>query len=148
MHPTFRPAVPGDMPRLLDSMAELYGQDRIPFDAHRATAALTALLAEPTMGRAFVLEVEATRVGYVIITFGYSLEYGGRDAFIDELFISSPHRRQGLGTAALEFALDLCRSLAIHAVHLEVDQANLEAHTLYRRLGFEDHPRHLMTHRL
>ena len=42
-------------------------------------------------------------VGYLVLTLGYSLEYGGRDAFIDEVYIRSSYRGRGIGTAALTF---------------------------------------------
>jgi ribosomal protein S18 acetylase RimI-like enzyme len=145
---TFRPVSAADFPVLLAHMSELYAQDKIPFDPARARAALSGLVADPTLGRALGIWLDGTIVGYVILTFGYSLEYGGRDAFIDELFISEPFRNQGLGTAAIEFAANLCRSEAIQALHLEVDHTNPRAHALYRRAGFEDHERHLMTRRL
>lgn len=129
-------------------MAQLYAQDKIPFSPRRAENALAALIADPSLGRAILLRVGTACAGYLILTFGYSLEYGGRDAFIDELFIDSEYRDQGLGTAALLYASDLCRQLGIHALHLEVDHTNPRAHALYRRQGFEDNERHLMTRRL
>ncbi len=31
-------------------------------------------------------------VGYVVLTFDYGLEYGGREMFIDELYVRASHR--------------------------------------------------------
>jgi len=36
------------------------------------------------MGRVWLIQYQGQVIGYVILTLGYSLEYGGRDAFIDE----------------------------------------------------------------
>jgi ribosomal protein S18 acetylase RimI-like enzyme len=79
------------------------------------------------------------------LTFGYSLEYQGRDAFIDELYIDVAHRNQGIGSKTLQFALAACRELDINAIHLEVEPTNAAGLSLYRRFGFEDHDRKLMT---
>jgi GNAT superfamily N-acetyltransferase len=54
-------------------------------------------------------------VGYLVVTLGYSLEYGGRDAFVDEVYIRSTHREKGIGTAALTFAEEQCRVLGVRA---------------------------------
>jgi diamine N-acetyltransferase len=81
------------------------------------------------------------------VTIGYSIEFGGRDAFLDELFVSADSRGRGLGTRALEVAAEACREAGIVALHLEVDHANTAAQRLYRRHGFVDHDRYLMTRR-
>ena len=85
------------------------------------------------------------RAGYLILTFGFSLEYGGRDAFIDEFFIATPHRGRGLGKAALEEVARLAPGLGVHAIHLEVADNNHGAESLYSRQGFYRHNRRLMT---
>ena len=38
--------------------------------------------------RGIRLEAAGKAVGYAAVTFGYSLEFGGRDAFLDEFFLS------------------------------------------------------------
>jgi ribosomal protein S18 acetylase RimI-like enzyme len=35
--------------------------------------------------------------------------------------------------------------LGVHTLHLEVERKNVRAHHLYRKMGFEDHDRYLMT---
>jgi hypothetical protein len=40
-------------------------------------------------------------MGYVGLTLGYSLEFEGRDAFIDELYFQEPFHGQGIGAKAL-----------------------------------------------
>ena len=45
----------------------------------------------------------------------------------------------------MDFALKTCRELGISAVHLEADHFNVRGHEFYKRLGFKDHERHLMT---
>ena len=76
---------------------------------------------------------------------GYSIEYGGRDAFIDEVYIRAAYRGQGIGRQAMMFAETQCRALGVRALHLEVARDNTNAHALYRKVGFVDHDRYLMT---
>jgi ribosomal protein S18 acetylase RimI-like enzyme len=80
-----------------------------------------------------------------VLTLGYSLEYHGRDAIIDELYIIEEYRGQGIGTRAIELAAKESRSLGIKALHLEVERKNTNAQHFYRKIGFEDHDRYLLT---
>ena len=64
---------------------------------------------------------ERLAIGYLVLTIGYSLERGGRDAFIDELYVRAERRGRGLGALAVATAEAAARRLGVRAVHLEVD---------------------------
>lgn len=83
--------------------------------------------------------------GYIVLTFGFSLEYHGRDALVDEIYLRERFRGQGTGTRGLQFIEGVCRELGIRALHLEVERANIIAQSVYRRAGFVDHDRYLLT---
>jgi ribosomal protein S18 acetylase RimI-like enzyme len=97
------------------------------------------------MGRVWLIQYQSQAIGYVILTFGYSLEYGGRDAFIDELYIEPAYQGQGIGKQTIKFLEEVCISLNVQALHLEVEKQNTSAQSFYRQVGFEDHDRYLMT---
>jgi ribosomal protein S18 acetylase RimI-like enzyme len=82
------------------------------------------------------------------LTLGYSFEFGGYDAFIDEVYIRESQRGRGIGKLALQMAEDECRALEVRALHLEVERENTNAQALYRKVGFVDHNRYLMTKRI
>jgi GNAT superfamily N-acetyltransferase len=42
-------------------------------------------------------------IGYIVLTLGDSLEYHGRDAFVDEIYIRESHRGKGIGAQAIKF---------------------------------------------
>jgi len=148
MSPTFRLAGEADLETLIEFMRQFYAIDAYPFDESVARRALREFLGEPLFGRAWLIEVDAAPMGYLVLTLGYSLEYHGRDAFIDELFVEPSSRHQGIGKRAMQFAEAACRELGVHALHLEVERHNLAAQELYRQSGFEDHERFLMSKRL
>jgi GNAT superfamily N-acetyltransferase len=135
-------------PAILEMMERFYAEERYPFDLEKARGALESFLAEPALGRAWLFEDGGAHVGYFVLTLGFSLEYGGRDAFVDELFVAPSHRGRGLGRRALEVIDEACRDLGVRALHLEVEKDNVPAAELYRKNGFEDHDRRLMTKRL
>lgn len=128
-------------------MRALAGQEpgKIEFDESAVRAALEMFLGQPQLGRMWVLWEGDEAVGYIVLTLSFSFEFRGRDAFIDELYIEPGYRRRGLGRMAVDFAERHARDLEVNAVHLEVDHGNDPARELYRRIGYADHGRFLMT---
>jgi ribosomal protein S18 acetylase RimI-like enzyme len=143
---TFHEADASHIPALLRMMRGLAQQPpELPFDEEEVGAALVEFLAHPDYGRAWLIWVGRQIVGYVILTLGYSFEYRGRDAFIDELYIGPEFRRQRLGTQAMEFLEERARAMGVNALHLEVDRENEPALKLYQKKQYADHHRYLMT---
>ena len=142
---TFRLAEPPDIGRLLPLMSDFYVFERLPFDDERQRQLVFQLIQSPSLGRLILFERAGALVGYMVLGFGFSLEFHGRDCLIDEFYILSEHRSKGIGRAAVEFAISICREMGIGAVHLEADHVNVRGHEFYKRLGFKDHERHLMT---
>lgn len=133
---------------LLALVRGLYECEHIPFDEARAARALGGLLADPSLGGVWIVErpgAPAGPIGYAVLTVGYSLEFGGRFALLDELFIREEHRGAGAGRQVLARIEEICRGLGLEAVRLEVDRSNRVARELYRKAGFAAHDRDLMT---
>jgi GNAT superfamily N-acetyltransferase len=145
---TFRLASESEIAIVLEFMRAFYAGEGYPFDERAAEAALAELVRTPDLGRVWLIVEDEEPAGYIALTLGYSLEFHGRDAFVDELFVRAERRGRGAGVAALRFVMDTCPALGVHALHLEVERVNTAAQALYRRFGFHDHDRYLMTHRM
>jgi ribosomal protein S18 acetylase RimI-like enzyme len=143
-----RPATPLDLEAVLALHRDFFAEEGYPFREEESRANLGRLLEEPGLGRVFVMDEDGTAVGYLVLTFGFSLEFGGRDGLVDELYVSPEHRGRGLGTRALEVASAACREQGIRAVHLHVERSKEGAQALYRRAGFVAHRRDIMTKRI
>ncbi len=141
---TITQAHPADFDRLLELVAMFYAEEGYRFDSGIARA-LQELLADRSLGAVWVLREGEAILGYLVVTFSFSLEFRGRNAFVDELFILKEHRGKGLGAAALGVAEEFCRSLGIAGLRLEVELENPRAQALYEKQGFRAHPRHIMT---
>ena len=141
----FRQASPPDALALLDLMQPFYAEEHLTYDPERTPAALRTLLADPDAGQAWLIEADGAAAGYFVLAFVFVLEFGGRCAFVDELFIRPEHRGHGLGTAALAHAVAVGAEMGLTALRLEVDHANPDAERLYRRAGFARHARFLLT---
>ena len=141
----FRLAHTTDIDLLTEFMQQFYAIDQYHFDEHTAREVLKTLIEEPSLGRLWLISTEEA-IGYLALTFGYSLEFHGRDAIIDELFLTEPYRNQGIGTQTLQFVYQQCHSMGIHALHLEVEHTNEAGLALYHKMGFEVHKhRYFMT---
>jgi ribosomal protein S18 acetylase RimI-like enzyme len=145
MDPSFRAARTDDVPVLLGLMRQFYEDTQTVLDPQGAAQALRTLLEDPSLGRALMIEVGKQTAGYAVLTLGFSLEFHGRDAFVDELFVAPAFRKRGLGLAAIRELESVAAELGVLALHLEVGPENERALNLYRRAGFEDRRHHLMT---
>lgn len=141
----FRRASPGDVDAIVAMMRGYYREDGYTFVEAEARSAAHMLIGDPTLGRLWVAHEGKTIIGYVAVALGFSFEYRGREAFVDELLIAESHRGRGLGREALEVAEAYCREAGVNALHLEVERHRENALELYRRRGFADFGRYLMT---
>ena len=140
-----RRATEADTALLLPRTAALNAHEGIAIDAPTLEAALRRLLGDPSLGCVWL--IEPGPVGYAIVTFGYDLEFGGRDAYLTELWIDADARGGGAGRAALGLVGDAVRALGVGALHLQVRPDN-PAMRLYTRAGFVASPRVVMTRKL
>ncbi len=150
MQSIIRPAQPQDIDTLVDFSRRLNREDptftgEFHFDEAAICAALTQLLADPSLGRVWLIVAGERPVGYVVLTYGFSLESHGRDALIDEIYLMPDYRDQGVGRRVLQQMEAEARRLGATRLYLEVEQSNTRAQAFYRQLGFEDHHRYLMS---
>ena len=143
--PTIILATVADEALVLPLMREFYAHEGLEFDEARTLAAFRKLVADPNLGRLWILRLGAEAVGYLALTVCFSLEFAGRYALVDELYVREAHRGRGIGARALEVAAEGCRALDVSALRLEVDVWNERARALYGRLGFALQERYMMS---
>lgn len=141
----YRMATIADLTLLLKLVKEFHEGEQLPFDAQADGRVLENLLLKQSLGQVWLIQSGDEAVGYIVLTLGYSIEYRGQDAFIDEFYLRPAYRRQGIGTMTLAFAEEACRTLGVQALHLEVDFDNADAQRLYHKVGYQRHDRFLMT---
>jgi len=126
-----------DQTALIGLLNDFAQEALAPLTTEHLTAAVTPLLRGTELGEIWVLEHEQNLIGYLVIGWGWGIESGGREALIDEVFVSQPHRNQGLGGQLVEAALARAKELDAKTVFLETEQSNPESRKLYQNLGFE-----------
>ena len=130
---------------VLPLMQEFYCQQNMRFDKAVARVALNKLIHNPGLGQMYLIFLGPELAGYFALTFCFSLEFHGKFALLDELYIREPFRRRKLGRSVVEFAERICRELHIKALRLEVGRGNTIAQSLYTAAGFNREERNLMT---
>ncbi len=126
-----RLAEPGDLDTLVGLHREFCVLDGHPFDLDRARSAFAPLLADDTHGVVWI--VDPAR-GYAVLTWGWSIEAGGSEAVLDEVFVVE--RGQGLGSQLIEHVIDDGRRRGIARIVLETEAHNEPGRRLYERHGF------------
>lgn len=104
------------------------------FHEEQTRRAFAGLLAEPRWGTVLVAELRGKAIGYAVVTLGYSIESGGVEALLDEIYLDV--RGQGLGSILLDRVLAEARGRGAQRLFLETEAANERARALYLRRGF------------
>lgn len=137
-----------DIALLLTLMQPFNLLEHMAWDASAKERALRSLLADPSLGVVGLLAVGAEAVGYFVLSWGYDLEWDGRDAFLTELFLVPHVRGQGLGSQAMQQLEAVAREHGARALHLMVLEENVVARRLYASQGYASPPRIFLSKKL
>ena len=133
------------IPEILEMMADFNAIDNYSFDQEIGKQNLKEFLSNDRLGRLWTIHRSNQVVGYIALTFGFSFEYKGKDAFIDELFIKEEFRNMGIGRETMEFVEKRAAALGVNAIHLEVEKHNQKGNKLYIKQGYKSNSRMLLS---
>jgi len=74
--------------------------------------------------------------GVCQLRFRHGLWMAAEDCWLEDLYVSEPARRSGVGAALMDAALKRARERGCRRVELDVSDANEAALALYERYGF------------
>lgn len=120
---------------------------QVEVDDATLAAAVRAVLDDARRGFILVAEVDGRCAGVAFVGMFWSLEHGGRSAWLDEFFVLPEFRGTGIGTKLLEAVAAACRTLGCKAIDLEIDAAHERVRGLYERHGWTPVPRRRMVRR-
>ena len=99
-------------------------------------AALTPLLEGSPHGVAYLIGPARAPIGYIILSFGWSMEFAGMDGFVDEIYIRRAVRGRGIGSEVLSNLPKALAGAGLRALHLEVRRDNEKVRGFYEKLRF------------
>jgi len=133
-----------DLDNLLPLVSAYHAFEHIDSSAASRESTLRRLLAEPAFGGIWLIYADTVLAGYIVLCRGFSIEFNGFDAFIDEFYLDPEFRGRGIGGQVLKAIKIQARQMEINALHLEVARNNHPARKLYARAGFEARDKYLL----
>lgn len=126
-----------DYPEVNKMIMALYFEDSEgeSMNSNKIDRTIDALYNNPDKGEILVLELNGEIVGYSIVVFQWSNEYGGDVVNIDELYVKPSFRSMGIGTDFIKYLMEKYQD---NLIVLEVTPSNNRAYDYYSILGFED----------
>lgn len=130
-----RTASRDDEGALLELIAEFYEIDGHPFVFETVRTGLGPLLDSDRYGMVLVADDGDGVIGYAAVVWSYSIESGGPDALLDEIYVR--RRGAGVGRRLMERIFEEVRARGMRRIFLETEPSNERGRSFYRRLGFE-----------
>ncbi len=132
--PLIHRAGPPDIDALLGLIEAFYLVDDHDYDPGRVAAALEPLLADDRRGQVWMASDGSESLGYAVVTWGWSLESGGLECLLDEIYAT--RQGEGIGAALLERSRQEAARVGARVMSLETEARNDGARRFYRRHGF------------
>lgn len=138
-----------DLVELLPLVRGYHEFEQLALTELEREAAVRRLVSDRSLGAIWLVSGDGANVGYIALCLGFSIEFAGFDAFIDEFYIAPEFRGKGIGTKAITLVKDEARRLGVRALHLEVARSNDKAQKFYSRASFKPRDKYtLMSVRL
>lgn len=140
-------AMPEHLDKLDMLVAAFHQESGIELQADPRRAGIAPLLDGSPHGAVYLIGPPKAPIGYVVITFGWSLEFGGLDGFIDELYVRPGVRGRGIASETLQSLPRALSDAGMKAIHLEVDRTAEKTQRLYSKAGFVARPEYMLMSR-
>jgi len=125
-----------DLVELLPLVRAYHEFERFQIAEKEREKSVRRLLSDKSLGTIWCVHLDSELVGYIALCVGYSIEFSGLDAFIDEFYILPKCRGKGIGTKVLELVKVEAKNDGIRALHLEVARSNIKAQNMYTQSNF------------
>lgn len=146
MNIQYRIYEPRDKTQLEEMIFSLYNEDPEgePISLPKINDTINALTKFTEKGSIVIFEEQGIVVGYSILIFYWSNEYGGDIISIDELYVKPEYRGKRYGTNFMSYLTDVYKNKA-KGFMLEVTPSNNRSYKYYQRLGFiESENKHML----
>jgi GNAT superfamily N-acetyltransferase len=126
-----------DLDRVVPLVAAFHAEMGYDTDAAHHEAAVLPLLEGSPHGAIWLVGPRRAPVGYVVISFGWSVAYGGLHGVVDEIFVRPPVRGRGMGFEALNGIAKALGASGVRALHLDVARDDARTQRFYARARFQ-----------
>ncbi|MEO1240065.1 MAG: GNAT family N-acetyltransferase [Pseudomonadota bacterium] len=130
-------AAPDDAVKLLPMIEAFHLERGVRSDVKARAAAIAPLLEGSPHGALWLIGPRAAPVGYIAITFGWSLASGGLTGTIDEFYVRETVRGRGVGSEVLIALMAELETGGVTALHIAMVDEDDRMGRMYKRLGFK-----------
>ncbi|MDR6555055.1 GNAT family N-acetyltransferase [Paenibacillus qinlingensis] len=85
----------------------------------------------------YVAKFEQEYVGFIVLSWSFSISKGYPVLRVDALYSSPHHRNKGVGSKLVQYAIGIAIENKASRLQLETDDENSPARKLYSNLGFK-----------
>lgn len=129
-----------DVELLLKFMAEFNREESIDFDAEAYRARLIAAFQVPHFVKTWLVAARSNPIGYAVLTFTFSFEFGGIQATIDEIYLCRTERSKGLGMSVLQCLEREAINSGANTLWGDISDEKPRLLAFYERAGFRHYP--------
>lgn len=134
---TIERASSADLAALLSLLQAQFEEHAIETSSKTLQEAVLVVLNSDRWGFFLLAWEDGETVGVAAISYVWTLEHGGKSAWLDELYVVPERRGNGIGSALLDQVIAEVQKEGCLAIDLEVEQEHQRAVALYERKGFE-----------
>lgn len=136
-------AKPDDLARLGPLVDAFHQEMGVVLAPAERDVAIEPLLQGSPHGVVYLIGPQRAPIGYVIISFGWSLAYGGMDGRVDEIFIRAGVRGRGIGSEVIAGLSKALGQAGLKALHLDIGRDDSKAQAFYEKLRFQRRDTHM-----
>ncbi|MEM9350233.1 MAG: N-acetyltransferase [Pseudomonadota bacterium] len=135
-------AGPEDVETLIPLITAFHDEEGLDSDETHIRHAITPILKGSPHGELFLAGPRRAPAGYVMVSYGWSIEFGGLDSYMDELYLRPAVRGRGIAGDVIHALSNHLAAKGALSLYLEVDHDNEQALRTYQRAGFESRGRY------
>jgi ribosomal protein S18 acetylase RimI-like enzyme len=126
-----------DLNILHELIQKQFLEHEIDYEDDQLKSAIDQMLTNDSLGFFLIAKEKNQSLGFAVISFAWTLEHGGKSAWLDELYVLPEHRNAGIGSAIVDRLFIEAKEKGCLAVDLEVESDHRRAENLYVRKGFQ-----------
>jgi len=136
-------ATAADQHQVLQMAAAFHLEDGHPL-ASTSPQAILLLLNDHPLGQVYLIQMNDQSVGYFVLCYTMSIEFGGVVTILDDLYLTIHYRRRGIGKQVLHWIENFVKQKKSVQIFLEVENKNAAALSFYKKFGFSVRERKML----
>ena len=119
-------------------VAKFHEELGAPYDDAHRRAVIEPLLQGSPLGAVWLIGPARAPLGYVLVTFEWSIEAAGMVGWVREIYTRPNVRKRGIGTETLHAVAVALRGGGVKALHVDLQAAENPQNGFWNKVGFRN----------